>query len=152
MLKEGSEKKGVSIEGTLVCPVGDIPNIFEESQAVKEAEEALDALRTNLSKVRQQKILPVFREEIAAFKRKFGRLPDRVVMSNYERNLLTMAVNDEVAELLKADIIPLNQHQPTWGDDKDRLIDGVLVASGCTTRRTSFRMYLYEVPNGEVGQ
>jgi hypothetical protein len=138
LLKKDS-KVTIIANGTFEMVHGNNPNVFADSQDIKNMEKQVEEAKVALTKLRKKYILPVFREAVNEFENSHGRKPSMFLLSYTDMNNLLDAYNKEGEAAQDG-----RKYVSTYGEDADRLIDGIRVKQGCDQELGEYRIYSHE--------
>lgn len=143
MIDTTTRKTAVIIDGKLSCIVGKNKDVFGDSdpEIIKKWEKKIEQARDDLERLRQSKILEVFRTEVASFEEIVGSKPTLALMCYRDVNLIVEAWNQETRDL-HADNRPYLSIYNS-GDDT-RYVDGIHVKKGCDQEPGQIRFYSAE--------
>jgi hypothetical protein len=128
MINDETSKLTHKVDGRFSLSVGDNPDIYRESDVVKQLSDQLDAAKESLATLRRDNTLALFRAIVHEHEAKFGMAPTRCLINYREFQNIVSASNDEE-----------NSHYQSIYDESAE-IDGITICKGCNTKPGEFRL------------
>jgi hypothetical protein len=132
-------KVTIIANGTFEMVDGSNPNVFGNSPDIENMVKAVEEAKSSLTKLRKKYILAVFRDAVNEFENTHGRKPSMFLLSYTDMNNLLDAYNKEGEAAQDG-----RKYVSTYGEDADRLIDGIRVKQGCDQELGEYRIYSHE--------